>query len=333
MRPAEKAVEDVELDPQARAFLDRLAAAGRPAISTLAPEDARAANAALTRVCAGPELALRDVYDREIPGPRGPIGARVYVPVGLADGPAPALVYYHGGGFVIGDLAMVDDACRLLADRSACIVISVDYRLAPEFPYPAPRDDAYAAFAHVVREAAAFGVDPARVAVGGDSAGGTLATIVALLARDRGEPQPAFQLLVYPGSDRDMTRPSMIAFGEGYLLTLEMMRWFHRQHCAEPALVPDPYLAPLDATDLRGLPPALVLTAGYDPLRDGGELYAERMRAAGVPVESVRYGRMIHGFFAYPYVFDAAYEAIERCALALARALGVAAEGGSRPVG
>jgi acetyl esterase len=130
-----------------------------------------------------------------------------------------------------------------------------------------------------------------------------------------------------------MTRPSMIAFGEGYLLTLDMMRWFHRQHCEQPSRVPDPYLAPLDATDFRGLPPALVLTAGFDPLRDGGELYAERMRAAGVPVESVRYDGMIHGFFTYPFVFDAAYEAIERSALALARALGRGAEGGSRPVG
>ena len=309
-----------KLDPQARAFLDRLLAAGRPGLETLSPTDARAANAMLTRLCAGPPVEIGSVVEQTIPGPRGPIGSRIYTPASFAgeEDDAPVLVYYHGGGFVIGDLDMVDQTCRMLANLTPCIVVSVDYRLAPEHPYPAPREDAFAAFAWVTREAASFGGDSWRVAVGGDSAGATLATVVAQIARDTGVQQPCFQVLVYPAPDRE-DRPSMREFGDGFLLTRSAMAWFSRSHHPGPH-VRDPYLTPADASDLSGLAPALVLTAGFDPLRDGGEAYAERMAAAGVPVELVRYDGMIHGFFAFPFVFDVAREAIAHAAASLGRA-------------
>jgi acetyl esterase len=312
--------DTTKLDPQARAFLDRLRAAGRPGLETLSPTDARAANAALTRVCAGPPIEIGSVVEHPIPGPRGPIGSRIYTPASLAgqDEDAPVLVYYHGGGFVIGDLDMVDATCRMLANLTPCIVVSVDYRLAPENPYPAPREDAFAAFAWATREAPSFGGDPSRVAVGGDSAGATLAAVVAQVARDTGVQPPCFQLLVYPAPDRE-DRPSMVEFGDGFLLTRSAMAWFSRSHHPGPH-VRDPYLTPADASDLSGLAPALVITAGFDPLRDGGEAYAERLAAAGVPVELVRYDGMIHGFFAFPFVFNVAREAIEHAATVLGRA-------------
>ncbi len=313
------------LDPQARAFLARLRAANRPPFSQLTPAQARAANAALTVLTSGIPEPMASVADRDIPGPRGPIPIRIYTPPG-APNPAPVLVYFHGGGFVIGDLAMVDETCRLLAAQSGCIVVSVDYRLAPEHPYPAPREDAFAATAWVAREGPSFGADPDRLAVGGDSAGGTLAAVTSLVSRDAGGPKIAFALLVYPGSDRDFTRPSMIEFGDDHLLTTDTMRWFHHHHSGGGADESDPYLAPLAATDLSGLPPALVITAGFDPLRDGGELYAARLKGAGVPVELVRYEGMIHGFFAFPNVFDVARTAIADAADALRRHLGAGAE-------
>jgi acetyl esterase len=309
------------LDPQARAFLDGLAAANRPPLSTLTPVEARAANAKLSAACAGTPLPLASVEDREIAGPRGPIRIRIYTPEHApAAAPLPVLAYYHGGGFVIGDLAMVDETCRLLADSAGCIVVSVDYRLAPEHPFPAPRDDAYAAAAWIAREAASFGGDPRRVAVGGDSAGGTLASSVALLARDRGGPRLAFQLLVYPGSDRDLERASMREFGDGYFITLDAIRWFGRMHLAGPIDPADPFVALVDVRDLSRVPPALVILAECDPLRDGGRLYAARLRDAGVPVEVIEIAGMIHGFFAFPSVFDAARRAIASAAAALRRA-------------
>jgi acetyl esterase len=313
------------LDPQARAFLARLRSANRPPFSRLTPAQARSASAALTALMGGPPEPLARVLDRSIPGPRGPIPIRIYTPHGATE-PAPVLVYFHGGGFVIGDIAMVDETCRLLAAKSGCIVVSVDYRLAPEHPYPAPREDAFAATAWVAREGPSFGADPHRLAVGGDSAGGTLAAVTSLASRAAGGPEIAFQLLVYPGSDRDFTRPSMVEFGEDYLLTTDTMRWFHHHHTGAGADERDPYLTPLAATDLTGLPPALVITAGFDPLRDGGELYAARLKDAGVPVELVRYDGMIHGFFAFPNVFDAARNAIAVSASALRRHLDAGAE-------
>ena len=325
-------MQESSLDPQARAFLDRLAAAGRPPLSTATPVQARAASAMLSTLCAGPVEDVESVVAREIPGPRGPIGARVYTPAIATDGALPVLVYFHGGGFVIGDLDMVDATCRMLANRAACLVVSVDYRLAPEHPYPAPREDAYAATAWVAREAASFSGDPGRIAVGGDSAGATLSAVVAQIARDEAGPPICFQLLVYPGSDRDMTRDSMLAFGNDYFLTLDTMRWFQRHHAGAVPVARDPYLAPLEASDFSNLPPALVITAGFDPLRDGGELYAERLEAAGVPTELVRYPGMIHGFFVFPAVFDVAREAIDRSADALRRAFAATRpKVGSRP--
>jgi acetyl esterase len=310
-------VGDDRLDPQARAFLDRLIAAKRPPLWTLTPEEARHANRQLTKLCAGTPVDMAHVEDRSIPGPRGPIEIRIYTPHGLAsDGSAPVLVYFHGGGFVIGDIPMADGACRMLADEAACIVVSVAYRLAPEFPYPAPREDAFAAIAWVAAEAASFGGDGRRIAVGGDSAGANLAAVVTQIARDRGGPAISFALLVYLGSDRDFSRPSMAAYGADYLLTLDVMRWFQRHHYDGPP-TRDPYLIPLEAADFRGLPPTLAITAGFDPLRDGAELYAERLDAAGVPTELVRYAGAIHGFFLFPAVFDAARDAIHRSARAL----------------
>jgi acetyl esterase/lipase len=232
--------------------------------------------------------------DRTVAGAAGPLGARLYVPAG-EPASGPLLVYWHGGGWVEGSVATHDPACRLLAHLSGVRVLSVDYRLAPEHPFPAAADDARAAFADVARNAAAYGADPRRLAVGGDSAGGNLAAVTALALR--GAPEaPAFQLLIYPGVDMTRRHPSRLAFGEGFLLTEENMRFYEDSYVPDHGRRADPRVSPLLATDLSGLPPAHIATAVADPLRDEGEAYAERLRAAGVTVGLQRHPQ-IHGFF------------------------------------
>ncbi len=284
------------LDPQVQAFLDQIAASGAPPIHTLSVEAAR--NLALQdipQLSEGPE-AVKQVENREIPGPAGSIPIRIYTPEG--EGPLPLLVYFHGGGWVVCNLETHDALCRRLANEGSCIVVSVDYRLAPEHKFPAAVEDCYAATQWVANNASALNGDPTRIAVGGDSAGGNLAAVVTLLARDQGGPSLLFQLLIYPVTDYHTPgTPSYQENAEGYYLTREDMFWFWDLYLNNEAEARHPHASPLLAESLQGLPPALVITAEYDVLRDEGERYAQRLQGAGVPVVLKRYDSMIHGFF------------------------------------
>ena len=228
---------------------------------------------------------------------------RVYKPAN-ATKPLPVLVYFHGGGWVLGNLDSHDANCRSLCLGADVLVVSVDYRLAPEHPFPAAIDDCYAVTRWLSTNAASLGGDPSRLAVSGDSAGGNLAAATALLARDRGGPKIAFQLLVYPVADADFERPSYRENASGYLLSRSTMMWFWDQYVPDKTQRKDDRCAPIHAQSLANLPPALIITAEYDPLRDEGEAYAERLRADGVPVTLRRYDGMIHGFFGNARIDD-----------------------------
>ena len=230
-------------------------------------------------------------------------------------------MWFHGGAFVMGDLAAYDDHCRVLANRSGCVVVGVDYRLAPEHPFPAAAEDAYAAIAWVASHAVELGIDPARLAVGGDSAGGNLAAVACLMARDRGGPALAFQLLVYPMLDHAFEGPSRRAFGEGHLFTERDMTWAWAQYVPDPDGRHHPYVSPSHAEDLADLPPALVVTAEHDPLRDEGEHYASLLADAGVDVELRRYPGLIHGFVSLRMFLEAGDRAVTELALDLRAAL------------
>ncbi|MGC1164827.1 MAG: alpha/beta hydrolase [Solirubrobacterales bacterium] len=246
---------------------------------------------------AQPPIPMARVEALEIPVHAAPLPARFYVPGGLPDAtPAPLVVYFHGGGWVIGDLDTHDGVCRFLAAAAGVKVLAVDYRLAPEYPFPAAVEDAWAGFAWALANAAELGVDPARIAVGGDSAGGNLAAVVSLLARAGGGQMPAMQLLIYPPTDSAGDLPSRRLFREGYLLTKNDMDTFERFYLPPGTDATDPRVSILLAPDLRGLPPAYVATAGFDPLRDEGEAYALRMREAGVQVALRRHPGLIHSF-------------------------------------
>jgi acetyl esterase len=307
----------VPLDPQARALLDQLAAMGAPPLSEQTPEEARAGFLLLTAIAGTAEEPV-PTEDRSVPGPAGDIPVRIYRPT--TDTPLPVVVYFHGGGFVIGDIATHDTTCQRLAAGVPALVVSVDYRLAPEHRFPAAVDDCEAATAWASAHAAEFGGDPSRLAVGGDSAGGNLAAVIARRARDAGGPPIAFQLLIYPGTDMTRSLPSHAENGTGYLLDSDTMKWFLDNYLADTD-PRDPDASPLFADDLSGLPPAFVLTAEFDPLRDEGEAYAERLRAAGVPVTTSRYDGMIHGFYGLDSIFDAAKKATAETVVALRDAL------------
>lgn len=305
------------LDPQARALLDQLEAAGAPSTSRLGPEEARA-NFSLVAAMIGPPEVRVPTEDRAVPGPAGPVPVRVYRPAG--DGPAPVVVYFHGGGWVIGGLDSCDTICHRIADGVPAVVVSVDYRLAPEHPAPAAVDDCDAATAWVAEHAGELGADPSRLAVAGDSAGGNLAAVVARRTRDRGGPPIAFQLLVYPVTDGTRTLPSYVENGSGYLLDADTMAWFFRHYLAG-ADPEQPDVSPLFVEDCSGLPPGLVVTAEFDPLRDEGEAYAERLRQAGVDVTTSRYDGMMHMFYGFDTMFDAARLATVETVSALRLAL------------
>jgi acetyl esterase len=230
---------------------------------------------------------------------------------------AGAVVYFHGGGWVIGSVQTHDAYCRQLADAAQCVVASVEYRRAPEHPFPAAAEDAYAAVCWLAEHARQLNMNPAKLAVAGDSAGGNLAAVAALMARDRGGPPLAFQLLIYPAVDCDFQRPSYVELADGYLLTRASMEWFWRQYVTRKEQAHDPYVAPLRARSLAGLPPALVITAEYDPLRDEGEAYALRLRDEGVEAKLSRYDGMIHGFVRRTRFFDQARLALDEVAAAI----------------
>ena len=311
----------MSLDPQARALLDLVVQAGRPAYHTLAPAEARRLYRETRAALEPPRPDVAAALDRAIPGSGGAIPVRIYRPLGAGAADAlPVLVYYHGGGWVIGDLDTHDTVCRMLANQAGCAVMSVDYRMGPEHKFPAAVDDAVAAMRWAAREGRAAGFDPDRIAVGGDSAGGNLAAVAALMARDNGGPKLAFQLLIYPATDLAANAPSHQAFADGYLLTRANIQWFMGHYLRSPADAADWRASPIKAATLRKLPPALVITAGFDPLRDEGKAYADRLRADGVAVEYKLYPGQIHGFFGMGGRIDAALNAVALAAQALKQA-------------
>jgi acetyl esterase len=281
------------IDPLAQAFLDSRTAAGARPVNELTVDAARAQATAMSALL-GPGEPVAEVRDRAIPSAHGDIPIRAYTPAGT--GPFPILVYFHGGGWVIGNLDTSDVACRQLANGGGCVVVSVDYRHAPEHNFPAAPEDAYAATQWISQHASAWNGDPARLAVGGSSSGGNLAAAVSLMARNRGGSRIVFQLLTVPVTDFKLDTPSYRANAEGYGLTHGAMRWFWNHYLRQEADGVNPYASPLRASDVRGLPPTFVMTAELDPLHDEGVAYAERLRAAGVPVTHKCYAGMIHGF-------------------------------------
>ncbi len=236
------------------------------------------------------------VVDRRVPGPAGDIPVRIYRRYGLPES-APAIVYLHGGGWVNGDLDTHDGSCRLLADESECIVVAVDYRLAPEHPFPAAIDDAVAAYRWVHQHALDLSIEPGRVGVMGDSAGGNLAAVIAQVTRDTDVPPPTAQCLVYPATDAHLREPSHELFADGFFLTREAILWYRDQYLPDASDWDSPLASPIEQADLSGLAPALVVTAGFDPLRDEGRRYAERLADAGVATRYRCYDDMVHGFF------------------------------------
>jgi acetyl esterase len=306
------------LDPVIKTLLDGMAAAGGPALGS---QDVAATRAAFDNMpLPRREIALASVADRTIPGPAGEIPVRIYQPHGA--GVKPVLLYFHGGGWVIGTLDSYDATCRELAQGAGCVVVSVDYRLAPEHRYPAAPDDCYAALKWVAANAASLGADANRLAVGGDSAGGNLSAVVSQMARDKGGPAIRFQLLIYPVTDADFTRGSYASNAEGYLLTTASMHWFWDHYLPEKPKRADAYASPLRARDLSGLPPAWVCTAEFDPLRDEGEAYAKRLQEAGVTTQLTRFDGLIHGFISMGLVAPKAQAAIDEAVGALKKGLG-----------
>ena len=288
------------LDSEARLLLDLMEKAaenGRPRIETLDAKVGRPASdkASEDSEALPPEVA--SASDGTLPGPLGPITFRSYRPLGVVGEPLPTLIYYHGGGYVIGNIETHDSTCRRIANKSRCQVISIDYRLAPEHPFPAPIDDGLAAFRHIRDQAASFGVDARRIAVGGDSAGGNLAAVICQTCKRTGETAPAFQLLIYPATDYTAKSGSRESLAEGYFLSKQMIDWFTGNYVPAGVDLTDVRLSPLLAEDVSGLPPAFVLTAGHDPLRDEGRAYADRLTDAGVKTTYVNYPGTIHGFF------------------------------------
>lgn len=303
------------MDAPTQAFLE-LTATHPIDLSGLDAATARAVLDPASAAMEHPPEAVARVEDRTIPIPgAGDLPVRVYHPK-PSRGPLPMLVYYHGGGFVLGNLDTHDSVCRTLANTSGCVTLSVGYRLAPEAPFPAAVDGAYRAVGWAAENARTLGGDPARIAVGGDSAGGTLAAVVCHLARDRGGPPIAFQLLAYPATDalrEKVQYPSFLEFSEGCFLTGELMAWFAARY---PGVSVDPSdfrLSPLRASHHRGLPPALVLTAGHDPLRDEGKRYADTLGQAGVPVVYRCFESTIHGFLSMGRFLPAALEGLSLC--------------------
>jgi acetyl esterase len=307
------------VDPAIQPLLDALNDPEMPVATEMEPPAVREMFKGMMTLD-GEEIPVAEVVDRAVPGPAGDIPVRVYTPDG--EGPFPILVWYHGGGWVIGDLDTADSAARRLCTLAETLVVSVDYRLAPEHPFPAGTDDGWAALTWVAEHGADLGGDPTRLAIGGDSAGGTLAAEAALRAASEGGPAIALQLLVYPGCDLTMSYPSIQENGDGYFLTKDTMAWFIGHYVSSGVDATDPGVSPLNASDeaLARVAPAHVVTAEFDPLRDEGEAYAARLERLGVPVTSQRYDGMIHGFFQMGGVTPVAITANEDAAEALRKA-------------
>ena len=322
----------MNLDSDAQAVLDQYAKFNAPAIETLSPENARnnptlknaveemtaeSFTARAVSIAKPMPQPVARISHQLIPGTGGDILARIYIPKG--DGNFPVLVYFHGGGWVIANLDVYEPSCRALCNAAECIVVSVAYRQAPEYKYPAAVEDAYAALQWVMQNAQVLGGDPARVAVGGESAGGNLATVACLKARDEGGLMPVAQLLIYPVTDARMNTPSYQEQADAKPLNTAMMPWFWKHYLANESQKSEPYASPMLAQSLSGLPPAIVITAESDPLRDEGEAYARRLAAEGVSVTSRRFDGVMHEFFGLAGVVDKATEAVQEAADGLKR--------------
>jgi len=312
----------VPLDPQIQAMRDQRERDNVPPLYTMSLTEARAADLASIRAGGGEPEPVHEVTDLTIAGPGGALPLRLYRPAG--ERPLPALLYFFGGGWVLGTVDTADGVSRSLANSSGALVAVAGYRLAPEHRFPAAADDCYAAVRWVAEHAEEIGADPARLAVGGDSAGGNLAAGVALRARADG-PALAGQLLVYPNTDQLADDPSMRAADDPFLFNRHSVDWYRRHYLANPGDAANPLASPLRAQSLAGLPPALVITAEFDPLRDQGEAYARRLAREGVQVELSRYPGMAHGFFTMIGTVDASRAAIEQAASRLRAWFGLAA--------
>ena len=305
------------LDPQARALIDLMIEKGVPPTHTLTPAQARAFYRDRRGFTQPDPPAMAEVRDLQA----GAVPLRLYRP--RASGEAlPVLLYLHGGGWTIGDLDTHDVLCRQLAREADCAVVAVDYRMGPERRFPAAVDDCVEAFRWVLAQAPDLHLDPRRTAVGGDSAGGNLAAALCLVQRDAGQPLPGFQLLIYPATDMRAVAPSHTTNGQGYMLTNDSIAWYRGNYIADAAQWTDWRASPLLAASHAGLPPALVLTAGFDPLRDEGLQYANALSAAGVPTQYVCFERQIHGFITMSRVIEEAHTAVALCGAALRRAWG-----------
>jgi acetyl esterase len=311
------------LHPQAQALLRLMAEKKIPPTHTLTPAQAREYYQVRRTVTQPEPPDVAEVRDLQATGPAGAIPLRLYRPAGSGDGEAlPVLVYFHGGGWVIGDLETHDVLCRSLANGAGCAVVAVDYRLGPEHRFPAAVHDCVAATRWVRDNAAALQLDPARLAVGGDSAGGNLAAVVALDARDNAGPAIRYQLLIYPATDQRAGYASRTTNGKGYLLEQVTMDYFHDHYIGDRRHDADWRASPIAHTNLGGLPPALVLVAGYDPLRDEGIAYAQKLTEAGTPCSLISFEREIHGFITMGKVLDEANTAVRVCAAELRGGLG-----------
>ncbi len=307
------------LDPQAREVLDRRAVDDQPAMRDAPVAVSRASQWTWVPYMGSPAEVAR-VDDRFIPSSTAEIPVRVYTPLG--EGPHPALVVFHGGCWIVGNIDVADTPHRALAAATGCVVVAVNYQKAPEHPFPVPLEDCYSGVRWTVEHAAELGVDPTRIAVAGDSAGGNLAAAVCLLARERGDEQPAAQVLIYPALDPDLDTASATAYAEGYGLSTGDMRWSWEQYAPDEATRHSPLVAPLRAPSLEGLAPAVVVTAEFDILCDEGRRYAERLRDAGNPVVLLHYPGAIHGFLWMGGAVDVCGEMLADVAAALGTVLG-----------
>ena len=313
-----RVIRGVALDPTAQLALELFKLTRRPPLDQLGPQAARVEFAKLLPISDVAPRPLLQVTDRSIPGPAGDIAIRVYRD---RPGVVPGLLYVHGGGFVVGNLDTHDPPLREVCHQAGCAIVAVDYRLAPEHPFPAALDDAAAAWSWLQAHAAELEIDPQRVALGGDSAGGNLTAALCQMLRDGGHKHPAAQVLLYPVTDMLNRAPSRDEYADGLFLERALVDWFTQSYLPSPELKRDPRVSPALARDLRGLPPALVLTCGFDPLQDEGKAYGAQLQEAGVDVEFVHYPEQIHGIFGMGGAIPAGRDAIARVAGFLGRTL------------
>ena len=331
------------VNSQAQAVLDKFAELGPLPTENLSPENARnnptlknaveqmAAESAMVRAMNVAMPAMPEPVGKighiTIPTGDGEVIARVFTPKG--DAPFPVLVYFHGGGFVIANLDVYESSCRAICNAAECVVVSVAYRLAPENKFPAQIDDAYAATQWVIQNASSIGGDPNRVAIGGESAGGNLSAVTCLRARDEGGQMPIAQVLIYPLVDSSQSQPSYTENADAKPLNVPMMKWFFKHYLNGDEDLKNPYIAPLQSNDLSGLPPAIVITADSDPLRDEGEMYAKRLADAGVSVDAKRFDSTMHEFFGLAGAIDEAADAVKLVAEGLKKVFEQRAAGSS----